>query len=56
MLVDHFALGLAHLVCARARVCPACAIRVPLTRWSTLVGTLQWGHQGCDIYGLLHDS
>ena len=50
MLVSHFALGSAHLVCG------ICTICVPLTPRSTLVGTLQWGRQGCNIYGLLHDS
>lgn len=55
-LVGHFTLGSAHLVCASVCVY-CCAICVPLSLPGvTLVGTLQWGHQGCNIYGLLHDS
>lgn len=55
MLVDHFALGPAHLVCVSVCVLLVPSV-YPLAPWSTLTGTLQWGHRGCNIYGLLHDS
>lgn len=55
-LVAHSALGSAHLVCASACVY-CCAICVPLSLPGvTLMGTRQRGRQGCNIYGLLHDS
>lgn len=45
MMVAHFVLGPAHLVCASACVCCLCHLCTLHTPCSTLVGTLQWGHQ-----------
>lgn len=47
MLVDHFALGPAHLVCAGVCVCvcTVCAIWVPLS----LPGVHSWAHYSEDI-------